>query len=135
MHPITYIGIGLIILAAVIGFRQYSFVQSAKSAEGKVITLEEVTEKRSQKGGNKKLAGYTDNVPTIEFTTNTGQKFSFKAEGFTNPNVKIGDSVQVLYNPTNPQDAKINATKWLYSLPLILFGLGTALTFFALRRQ
>jgi hypothetical protein len=135
MHPLTYIGIGLIILAAVLGFRQYNFTQSAKSAEGKVVALEQATEKRNQKGGHKNMAGYTDNVPTIEFTANTGQKFSFKAEGFTNADVKIGDSVQVLYNPTNPEDAKINATKWLYSLPLILLGIGLALTFFGMRRQ
>jgi hypothetical protein len=135
MHPLTYIGIALILLAGIIGYRQYSFAQSAKAAEGKVIAIEAKETKRSQKGGNKNMAGYTDNVPTIEFMANNGQKYSFTVEGFTNPGVKVGDKVQVLYNPINPNDARLNATKWIYSLPLILLGLGIGLTFFAMQRK
>ena len=135
MTPLNYIGIALIAAAAIIGFRQYSFIQSAKSAEGTVVSIEKIETKNERKGGNKKLAENVENVPTIEFMANSGQKTVFKVNGYTNTGLKVGDKVKVLYDPSNPEKAIINDTKFAYSLPLILAGIGILLTIIGFGRK
>ncbi|WP_448338375.1 DUF3592 domain-containing protein [Chloroflexus aurantiacus] len=61
--------------------------------------------------------------PLVEFRTATGETIQFESEAGGNPSAyQIGDRVEVMYNPGQPQIAFINS--WELWLPSSLF-LGT----------
>ena len=128
MHPLTYIGFALILIAALSGAKQYNFINSSKSSDGFVTAIDTKIVNRSQKGRHKNLAGYKDEIATITFETNLGQKLEFQtSSGFSTTGLKTGDKVTVIYNPQNPNEAKVKSGKFLYGFSIISFLLGCLL--------
>ena len=81
--------------------------------------------------------GSTTYAPIIEFQVN-GQTYSFKGGISSNPpQYSVGDQVNVLYDPGNPETAQINKTseRWLTPLlliPAMIFG-AIIVNFFLIR--
>jgi hypothetical protein len=81
--------------------------------------------------------GSTTYAPIIEFQAN-GQTYSFKGGISSNPpQYSVGDQVNVLYDPDNPETAQINkgSERWLVPLiliPAMIFGV-IVVNFFLIR--
>ncbi|MTC71622.1 MULTISPECIES: DUF3592 domain-containing protein [Providencia] len=63
--------------------------------------------------------------PIIEFTTQDNQKIEFRSSmGSSSYRGSIGQSIDVLYDPTNPHDAVINSFFGIYALSIFcgIFG-------------
>jgi hypothetical protein len=65
--------------------------------------------------------------PVVEFKTQTGEVFRFegKTSGPENE-YKIGEQVEILYDPQDPQGAMINSWKelWFPSIAMMIIGGG-----------
>ena len=106
-------GIGLIYW----GFNKYKEKQAldimGKTAQGTVVDI--------YKNG-------IYNSPVVEFYTEDGTKMLFKSELETaKRKYKIGDKVEVIYNPADPTEAEINKFAERNFLHLFLMGVGALL--------
>ena len=110
------------------GYGSWKLEQNGKTITGTVVSLEESD---SSDGG---CCVYS---PVIEFISN-GQTFSFEGENASYPPAyEVGEEVQVLYDPADPNTAQINkwSERWLFPLIIIPAMLLTALilNFFLIR--
>jgi hypothetical protein len=65
--------------------------------------------------------------PVISFQTPDGQTIEFKSQsGSSSRWPAVGQTVEILYDPRNPQQAEINSFSSLWIAPLILSALGAA---------
>jgi hypothetical protein len=63
--------------------------------------------------------------PMVRFTSKSGQELTFTDGVGTYPaEFEIGDVVEVLYDPDQPQQAKINSWKRIWFAPFWIFGIG-----------
>jgi hypothetical protein len=96
-------------------FKQQRIAESQVAATGTVVELTTQVTQRS-------------NIfcPVVEFTAPAGEKIRFTSAFGSRPaGYKIGQSVNVLYDATNPQKAEIESTtnRWLIPLILVFMGL------------
>ncbi|MEN2402185.1 DUF3592 domain-containing protein [Flavobacterium sp. MC2016-06] len=94
---------------------QQAFLKRAEKVQGTVI---ELIVNRSNNS--------TTFTPVVFFTTKDGKEIEFTSSISSNPpSYNQGESVEMVYDPTNPSDATINAFSSLYMGPLIfgIFGL------------
>ena len=125
MKPVRYtmyffLGIGIIML--VIGVRLWlgtsQFIAHAHGAIGTVI---ELREKRDSDGD-------TMYAPVVRFAAD-GREVTFVSNTSSRPAAyHVGEAVEVLYAPGNPDDARVRGFASLWLGPLVLGGLGTAFT-------
>ena len=67
--------------------------------------------------------------PVVQFTTSTGLPFNFKSSVGSNPaQYAIGQSVNIIYDTQNPQNAEINSRTSLWFVSGCSFALGLAFT-------
>ena len=61
--------------------------------------------------------------PVIEFQDKTGRDFEFKGVGSSPPRYRVGDQVEVLYHPDDPEQAVIDGflDKWLPATLVLAF--------------
>jgi hypothetical protein len=112
------IGVGLLVGAAVLVMKTRSFIAAAKHAPG---TVTELLEKRDRDDGS---ISYT---PVVEFNADNGASIRFTSSFSSKPAAyDVGERVEVLYAPNNPNDARINGFGSLWLAPLILGGIGVA---------
>lgn len=113
----------IVILAAIVPLgvsaflyiNTWKFVNTATKTKGTVIRLDA---REGSKGG-------TVYQPIYEFRTLDGQVITVAHDNASRPaRYKVGQSVDVLYNTENPQNAKINNSTNLYMVPLVLAGVG-----------
>lgn len=109
----------IVLLAAImlLGISAYlfintrKFVSAATKTKGTIVRLDP---RPGSKGG-------TVYLPFFEFRTLDGQVHTVAHDSAQKPpQYKVGQSIDVLYNPENPQDAKISGSTNLYLLPVIL---------------
>lgn len=115
------VGIGAVLLsmAALIYIRTLLFIRTAQHAKGTVIEM--VYRRKNTRSGGKG-GGY---LPVYQFKTLDGKKITAKDSLSSNPpRFQVGQQVDVLYNPNNPHDARINQWLNLYFVPVLLGGLG-----------
>ena len=63
--------------------------------------------------------------PVVEFTASSGEKIKFTSEFGSRPaGYKVGQSVNVRYDPVDPQKAEIESAMSLWLTPLILVFMG-----------
>jgi len=87
-----------------------NFVKSSITGQGTVIEL--------QKSGK-------TYYPIVKFKSKTGKEFTFKAGVGTNPPAyQIGNNVNIIYSPEDPQKAQINSPLYFWFLPILFGGLG-----------
>lgn len=109
----TLVGMGMLLGTFFIYDNTRSFLSSAVKAEGTVIELV-----RSRSSDS------TTYRPVVHFSLN-GQQLEFTSSSGSNPpGYSRGEKVEVLYTPTNPQDARINSFFSVWGSAVILGGLG-----------
>ncbi len=109
--------LGLLAGAVWAYFRQKSQMESRIPATGTVVELVH----RSTTGGRTGIF-----CPVVEFTVPSGEKIQFTSDFGSRPaSHKIGQSVNVRYDPTDPQKAEIESGMTTWLTPLILVFMGT----------
>ncbi|MEK6256175.1 MAG: DUF3592 domain-containing protein [Chloroflexota bacterium] len=95
--------------------KDQAYVDAAESADGTVVQVDSV----------QKSDGDILYHPVIEFTTVGGEDIEYRVSSGSNPPAfKVGEQVEVLYNPDFPADAHVNSflDLWLFSTILLVFG-------------
>ncbi len=110
-----FVGMLLFVIGIFILIRTRIFMDKAQEVKGTVIRM---VYRRDSDGGG----GYS---PVYQFRTITGQTIEI-ADGMSSnpPMFTEGQSVDVLYDPENPNRARIKKWSSLYFVPLLLGGLG-----------
>lgn len=76
--------------------------------------------------------------PEVEFLLPTGDKARFTdGIGSLPPDYETGEKVEVVYDPNNPQKARINSLKRIWFAPVLFMAIGLVpftIFFFILRR-
>jgi len=108
------IGIGMLI-GGIFAYRSnQQFLQSSLKSTGTVTGLD-----------LKHSSDSSSYYPVVQFRTLENQVINFKSSVGSNPaSYQVGETVEVNYNPTNPNSAKINdfTSNWLTVLILGLMG-------------
>ncbi len=102
----TLIGVIMILGSVIWILMNYQFASRANSATGTVVGL--------NAGGSH---------PQIRFTATNGKVVEFSQSGLIF-GYKIGDEVEVLYDPETPQKASLNTFGALWGFPLLGVVLG-----------
>ena len=98
-------------------FRQKSQMESRIPATGTVVELVH----RSTTGSRSGIF-----CPVVAFSVPSGEKIQFTSDFGSRPaGHKIGQSVNVRYDPTDPQKAEIESGMTTWLVPLILVFMGT----------
>jgi hypothetical protein len=114
----AFSALGLAMLAGALLWYQSvkSFVSAASVAQGTVAELV-----RSQSGSDSPTYR-----PVVRFIAANGQAVEFTSSAGSNPpSHSRGEKIEVLYQPSDPQNAKINGFFPLWGGSLIVGGLGT----------
>lgn len=115
----VFLGAGglMLLIALLLWNNTRRFIANADTAQGKVIELIEV---RDQDDGS------ISYKPVVTYAVANGRSITFTASFSTKPApYDVGESVEVLYAPGDPQDARIKGFSSLWLGPTILGGLGT----------
>jgi len=108
--------LGLLVGAVWAYFSQQRKMESRISATGTVV---ELTERITASGRSSMIC------PVVEFTIPSGEKIRFTSEFGSRPaGHKVGQSLNVRYDPVDPQKAEIESTMTLWLVPLILAFMG-----------
>jgi len=108
------VGIFMIALGAFFWYRTKNFVGKAQETKG---TVTELRYDSDSEGG-----GY---YSVFQFKTMNGQEIEKVSNIRTNPpQHKVGQVIDILYDPANPNDARIKKTTNLYFVPFLLGGMG-----------
>jgi hypothetical protein len=106
------------------------FVAKAANASGVVVDVDEAVQQVRKRGSgdNWYYEDVTVFYPVIRFVTARGQAVEFRAgEGSSDPFAHgVGDPIRVLYDPANPQAARLDTwtSRWGDSITLVAVGLG-----------
>lgn len=105
----------LFAIGAFLFIRTRIFLGKAQETQGTVIEM--VWSSSSDGGG-----GYS---PVYQFRAINGQMIKVKDNLSTNPPMfQVGQTIDVLYDPENPQDARIKKFWSLYFTSILLCGMG-----------
>jgi hypothetical protein len=106
------------------------FVAKATAANGVVVDVAEVVQRVEKRGpdGDWYYQDVTVFHPVLRFVTAGEQEVRFQAsEGSDDPFAYgVGDSIRVLYDPANPQAARLDTwgSRWGDSITLVAIGFG-----------
>jgi hypothetical protein len=111
---------GLLVVVGLFFFiRTRNFLGKAHEAKGTVI---EMAYRQNSSADSNSGGGY---VPVYQFETEDKQRI-VKQDGLaTNPpRYQVGQTIDILYDPENPEKAHVNRWMNLYFVPALLGGLG-----------
>ncbi|TXT37503.1 MAG: hypothetical protein FD138_645 [Planctomycetota bacterium] len=112
----SLIGSVFLMIGAGFGWSSYSLLAVAQRADGTVIRL-------VHQGGGKR----SGSAPVVEFHLD-GNRHEFRSWLSTSPpQFDVGDKVTVLYDPTDPQRARIESFVTLWLFPTIFSGIGVVM--------
>ncbi|QNK67964.1 DUF3592 domain-containing protein [Variovorax sp. PAMC26660] len=97
-----FIGIALLVLCGFLIYNRVAFIASAERVQGEVTDLQHV---RSTNKNN------TDGTwrPIVQFRAPSGALIDFTTSSSSgSPGYEIGETVDVFFQPSNPQDALLN---------------------------
>jgi hypothetical protein len=107
----TFFGIGLFSF-----IDTQNFIKTAASTEGVVFELKPVQSRKNR--------GFTY-APVVKFQTPDGKNIQFQSSTSSNPpGFSVGQTVPVLYNRSNPQEAQVDSFVQLWLLPTVFGGFG-----------
>lgn len=116
----SLVGIGLIIGACVAYVQQREFLRQSLPGVGTVVDHEERRSRDSKTG--RVSVSY---APVVEFKTSNGVIHRFTSSVSSNPpDQQVGETVNVVYSPQNPEKAEVNNFISLWIGPVICGGLG-----------
>lgn len=117
------LGVALLVGGVIAFVYTKRFVSGAERATGTVIDLSSRTDSD----------GDVTYHPVVRFTTAEGRTVQFVSSSGSSPaSESEGDRVEVLYDPDDPEDAKLSGFFDLWLWPLALGGLGGMAVFFGL---
>ncbi|WP_341522091.1 DUF3592 domain-containing protein [Pseudomonas sp. G.S.17] len=118
-YVFTASGVAMLLGAVMAYNSSTAFLENAVSVEGTVIDLDS---QRSQDSITFK--------PVVQFVTEDGQTVEFTSSAGTNPpSYSVGEKVEVLYAPEDPQGAKLSGFFELWGSVLILATMGGPMLF------
>ena len=117
-----YMGLIVGLLAfGLLGGAVWAYFSQQRKMEGRVAVVGSVVELASQVTDNGHII-----CPVVEFTAPSGGKIRFTSDfGSLPARHQVGQSVNVRYDPTDPQKAEIDSAMNLWLVPLILIFMGT----------
>ncbi|MBD2355591.1 DUF3592 domain-containing protein [Tolypothrix sp. FACHB-123] len=108
------------VIGVVNGLDTRSFVNSSIQTQGTVIDV--VRRSSRDSDGDISYAYY----PVIKFTPASGEETIFESTTGTNPpSYSRGQSINILYNPQQPNSARENSWFTLWGFPAIFTGIGS----------
>lgn len=111
-------GAGLLVVSTALVWRTSTFIRSSRTAPGRVVDLEW----RNGSGRSKTSGGY---ATVFVFTDGSGQAHTVRTKSAYDPLThRIGSAIEVLFQPENPEDAKIRSFRTLWLIPVALAGAG-----------
>jgi hypothetical protein len=113
----VFLAVGIALSGVAIYFIRdtQSFVDRAVMVRGEVIDLELTR-------GSPGSGAYR---PVIKYTTSSGEQRTFRSlSGSSPPSYRVGEAVDVLYDRTNPPDARIASFWSLWLIQIIAGGVG-----------
>jgi hypothetical protein len=119
---------GFCLWGAYAGYTSWRLEQNGETTTGTVVRMEESDTSEGS------CCVYS---PVIEFVAN-GQTYTFEGDNASDPPAYgVGENIQVLYDPANPDTAQINkwSERWLFPIiiiPAMLFG-ALVVDFFLIR--
>lgn len=117
------IGVVLLVVCPIFFVRTLQFVAGAERVTGTVIDLSRESDSE----------GTVTFYPVVRFTTADGRTVEFvSSSGSSPPSESVGDRVEVLYDPDDPQDARLTGFFHLWLWPLILGVMGAMFSAVAL---
>ncbi len=106
-------GIIFLILSFIVFRNSLSLIKNGYKATAIVIDLQNILSNNT-----------SDLTPIFKFTTTTGQEIIFKGFGASSPPAfNIGEKVNIIYNPDNPNEAKVLTYFGVFGLTIILTAL------------
>ena len=118
----SLVGLGLLIGGYFLSQNTRQFLAVSKHARGEVIDM--VREESTHGTGSKRRTSSTY-FPEIRFTSEDGVTVEFRGSSGSNPpSYHRGQSIDVLYNPSSPNDARINGWFELWGPAVICGGMG-----------
>jgi hypothetical protein len=124
--PFIALGLGalMIVLAIVSIFRTRRFLATAVTVEGTITDIEKRERTVRRQGETEQKTTFH---PRISFTTKEGKPYEFiERTGTSMPTFAVGGTVQVKYDPANPQEARMATTYRLWATPVIMMIIGIA---------
>jgi Protein of unknown function (DUF3592) len=97
---------------------EQNFTKTAIEGEGTIIKISIGTSFQGGMGsaGGKPVPSYT---PRIRFETSDGKNIEFVGATSSLPGWRVGQTIPILYNPNNPNGARIKTNK----LPITIFSI------------
>lgn len=106
-----FVGLILIGIAYFLWMRMRAFIATARSTKGTVIRLVSDSEGAV--------------APVFKFTASNGDVIEQEDKIFSNPPAhRLGEFVDILYDPNNPRNARVAKKTNLYFAPILLAVLG-----------
>jgi Protein of unknown function (DUF3592) len=119
------VGGGLVGLGAKVLVDNQRFVAKAASATGVVLHVrEEVRRERVGSGSNERYEDVSYFYPVVRFVTAREQVVEFQGD---DGSLRAGDPVKVLYDPANPQDARLDSWPSRWGAGTVPLAIGLAL--------
>jgi len=130
MYSLFVLGALLLMGSSAIIVKNVSFIISSQKAHGVVTDM--------IKPYNTSGSKHVTSAPVVEFTLKNQRSVTFTSDVSTHPPAyKVGEKVEVYYNPSNPQKAKINSfgDLWFFSFVFacascLLVGIGVGLKYY-----
>lgn len=116
---ITFLLVDLIFLGVGIylTYDAYKFTHTARTAVGIVTAIPFHSSSDGDSGGVY--------YPVIEFTADNGQAVEYHSTSGSNPpEFRVGEKVNIFYDPADPQNAKIDSFLDLWFIGVIFSGIG-----------
>lgn len=104
--------------AEVVNGKVIELVKSYSSSSSSSRSSSSLSSRRSSSGSKLMYA------PVVSFKSKSGSYYRFESSGKSNPpSYSVGETVEVIYDPTNPYDASINGffSLWFLSIMLGIF--------------
>ncbi len=103
-----------------LGGAVWAYLKQQRTVESRAAATGTVVELTTQATARSSII-----CPVVEFTTSSGEKIRFTSEFGSRPaGHKIGQSVNVRYDPSDPQKAEIDSAMNQWLVPLILIFMG-----------
>jgi hypothetical protein len=119
------LGVGLVGFGVKMLTDTRRFLATAEPAKGVVVRVDKRVEReRVGSGDNEHWANVTRSYPFVQFRTARGPVAQFQAD---DGSLRVGDSVNLVYDPANPPHARLDKWGNRWAGPLALWGAGLAI--------
>ncbi len=121
LNLIFMVGFGLLLVGGWTGFQKYQLVRKSVRTQGRVIEIKQEVIKNPEPHRRLMVSFH----PVYEFSTLQGEVITFSISTGTDiPPYREGETVQILYDPQDPQNASLVTYSSLLLRTLVLTGIG-----------